>query len=84
MAWTYWVWPRLKQPKLWEGSEGGPSVVLGRPLEQAPRIHPLMAVSGGAVGIAAAGRGDGVEGRAEVGVVGEGNGAGGAGGHCWV
>ena len=43
------VWPRLKQPKLWALSAGGPSEVLGRPLEQAPRIHPLTAVSGSGV-----------------------------------
>ena len=41
MAWTYWAWPRLKQPKLWAESVGRPSVVAGLPELQAPRTHPL-------------------------------------------
>jgi len=35
IAWTYRMWPRLKQPKLWPLA-GRPSVVLVRPLLQAP------------------------------------------------
>jgi hypothetical protein len=45
MACMYWVWPRLKQPKLWEESEGRPSMVLGIPELQAPRTQPLTLVS---------------------------------------
>ena len=45
MAWTYAVWPRLKQPKLWAESEGRPSTVLGLPELQAPRTQPLTLVS---------------------------------------
>ena len=73
----------MKQPKLCALSEGGPSPVLETPSEQAPRTHPLdggVRIRVGAVGVAAAGCGDRVEGCAEVAVVRQGDIAGNAGG----